>query len=276
MSQSTDVVFWRDAALPFVELRKVADGRRVCYAPHSHHEWSLGLITAGESTFVYGNAQHRVGANDLILINPETVHACNPIQGRAWGYLMLYIDTSWLTRLRYEAGLLREAQWQDISTAVLSEPRLTEGYRALAETLLNSQQSADIKHQALVNYLTDLMQQLATQPAKAEPVPEQFRRLASWLDQHAAEDVTLDDLCALSGLSAGHVIRGFRQYFHLTPHAYLINRRVQQGQASLRSGVQIATAALDAGFADQPHFQRTFKRLLATTPARYRQAGNKA
>ena len=114
MSQSTDVVFWRDAALPFVELRKVADGRRVCYAPHSHHEWSLGLITAGESTFVYGNAQHRVGANDLILINPETVHACNPIQGRAWGYLMLYIDTSWLTSLRYEAGLLREAQWQDI------------------------------------------------------------------------------------------------------------------------------------------------------------------
>jgi AraC-like DNA-binding protein len=56
----------------------------------------------------------------------------------------------------------------------------------------------------------------------------------------------------------------------MTPHAYLINRRIQYSRAQLRRGRQIADVALDAGFADQAHLQRTFKRLVAATPGQYR------
>ena len=52
----------------------------------------------------------------------------------------------------------------------------------------------------------------------------------------------------------------------MTPHAYLLNRRIQRSQHWLRQGVT-AEVALAAGFADQAHFQRTFKRQLAATPA---------
>ncbi|MNE94729.1 Transcriptional activator FeaR [compost metagenome] len=57
----------------------------------------------------------------------------------------------------------------------------------------------------------------------------------------------------------------------MTPHAYVINRRIQLGQSALRLGRPIAEVALESGFADQPHFQRMFKRLLAATPGQYRQ-----
>nr|WP_245904493.1 helix-turn-helix transcriptional regulator [Halomonas lactosivorans] len=66
-------------------------------------------------------------------------------------------------------------------------------------------------------------------------------------------------------------MRAFKQHFGFTPHAYLINRRIQLGQRDLKRGTPIAEAALNAGFADQPHFQRTFKRLVAATPNQYRQ-----
>jgi AraC-like DNA-binding protein len=56
----------------------------------------------------------------------------------------------------------------------------------------------------------------------------------------------------------------------MTPHAYLINRRIQYSRAQLRRGTPIAEVALDAGFADQAHLQRTFKRLVAATPGQYR------
>ncbi|WP_340148164.1 helix-turn-helix domain-containing protein [Billgrantia lactosivorans] len=95
--------------------------------------------------------------------------------------------------------------------------------------------------------------------------------MAAYLDAHASEEISLDDLCERSGYSPGHLIRAFKQHFGFTPHAYLINRRIQLGQRDLKRGTPIAEAALNAGFADQPHFQRTFKRLVAATPNQYRQ-----
>ena len=56
----------------------------------------------------------------------------------------------------------------------------------------------------------------------------------------------------------------------MTPHAFLINQRVQFARNQLRSGHLIADVALAAGFADQAHLQRTFKQHLAATPGQYR------
>ncbi len=264
-------VFWRDTRLPHVELRKVGDGRKVCYAPHSHTQWSMGAITGGQSTFQYRNDHFRVRAGDLVLMNPEWVHACNPIDNQPWAYLMLYVDTGWLTDLRYQAGLLPEPHWRDIATPTVCDPVWYERYCRMADCLLDGQRDLLDKQTEVVEFLSDLMHELAHQPEVREPkAPQALEALATYLDDHAAEEVSLDTLCEFSGYSAGHLIRAFRQYFGLTPHAYLVNRRVQLGRRELKNGTPIAEAALNAGFADQPHFQRAFKRLMAATPNQYR------
>lgn len=264
-------LFWRDARIPHVELRKVGDGRKVCYDPHSHTQWSIGAITGGKSTFQYRNDRYRVRAGDLVLMNPGWVHACNPIDNQPWAYLMLYVDADWLTDLRFRAGLLQEPLWQDISTATISETIWYERYCHMAECLLDPRSDLLEKQTEVVEFLSDLMQKLAEQPVAAESrAPDTLSALAHYLDHHAAEDVSLDTLCELSGYSPGHLIRAFKQYFGLTPHAYLVNRRVQLGRVDLKNGIPIAEAALNAGFADQPHFQRAFKRLMAATPNQYR------
>jgi AraC-like DNA-binding protein len=56
----------------------------------------------------------------------------------------------------------------------------------------------------------------------------------------------------------------------MTPHAFLVNQRIQFARERLRSGQLIADVALQAGFADQAHFQRAFKQHLAATPGQYR------
>lgn len=265
-------IFWRDARLPHVELRKVSDGRDVCYAPHSHTQWSIGAITGGESTYQYREDLFHVRAGDLVLMNPEWVHSCNPIDNQPWAYLMLYVDTGWLTDLRFRAGLLPAPHWQDIATATLSEPIWYRRYCRMAECLMDAQRDLLDKQTEVVEFLSDLMHELARQPVVQQPkAPDTLTELARYLDNHMAEDISLDTLCEISGYSAGHLIRAFRQYFGLTPHAYLLNRRIQLGRLELASGTPIAEAALNAGFADQPHFQRTFKRLMAATPNQYRQ-----
>lgn len=263
--------FWRDARLPHLELRAIADGRRVCYAPHSHEQWSLGAITAGESTFHYREAHHHVREGHLVLMNPGWVHACNPIDDRPWAYRMLYVETAWLTRLRQAAGLLDAPRWQDIPTAVIAAPEWYDGYRRMTDRLLDPHLPVAEKREGAQAYLTALMRHLADRPDAPSSIPSAtLREVAAFLDAHAAEAISLEALCARSGYSAGHLIRAFKRHFGLTPRAYLINRRVQLGQQALKRGAPIAEAALHAGFSDQPHFQRTFKRLVAATPDQYR------
>lgn len=264
-------LFWRDARMPHVELRKISNARQVCYAPHSHAHWSLGVVTAGRSTFCYRDATYQISAGDIVMMNPHWVHACNPIENQPWAYLMLYVDTEWLSELRYQLGLLNTPHWQDIATAVVTQPALYAGYCDMAACLLDEQREIDDKQAALIEYLANIMQVLAQQsPAALPQAPRALEQVAAYLRANCSADISLERLCEQSGYSAGHLIRAFKQHFGLTPHAYLINQRIQMGQQALKQGQPIVEAALNAGFNDQPHFQRTFKRLVAATPNQYR------
>lgn len=271
MSPSSSPLFWRDQRMPHVELRKISDARQVCYAPHSHVHWSLGAVTAGRSTFRYRDTTYQISAGDLVMMNPHWVHACNPIENQPWAYLMLYVDTAWLSNLRYQLGLLDAPDWQDIATAVLTQPELYAAYCDMASCLLDERQAIDDKQAVLTDYLSSFMPALAHAPPAALPeASSTLEQVAVYLRNNCTADISLESLCQQSGYSAGHLIRAFKQQYGLTPHAYLINQRIQMGQQALKQGQPIVEAALNAGFNDQPHFQRTFKRLVAATPNQYR------
>lgn len=263
-------LFWRDPALPHVELRVVSDGRQACYAPHSHAEWSIGAITDGESLFLRDDQASKVQAGCLVFVNPHQVHACNPVEGQPWGYQMLYLDAGWLGTLRQALGLAASSRWQDLAPDMLRAPEHFQAFLALADGLRDPARSCQTKDQQLRAFLSALLPRLAAAPARPD-LPASLHALADYLDRHCTEQPSLDALCQQAAMSPGHLIRSFKRYFTMTPHAYLINRRVQRGQQALRQGLPIAQAALEGGFADQPHFQRQFKRLLAATPRQYRQ-----
>lgn len=264
-------IFWRDARMPYVEVRRVEDGRKVHYAPHSHTQWSMGAITSGFSTFQYREDFYKISEGDLVFMNPHWVHACNPINNQPWSYYMMYVDAQWLTQLRIEQGLLDSPVWNDIATATLTEEHWFNGYVGLVKCLMNSKQSLLQKQSTLVEFLADLFLDLDdVSEAQVQTTPDVLHLVANTIREKAAEEISLEDLCVLSGYSQGYLIRSFKQYFGLTPHAYQVNARIQLGQQGLKQGKSISEAALDAGFSDQPHFQRTFKKLVAATPSQYR------
>ena len=81
---------------------------------------------------------------------------------------------------------------------------------------------------------------------------------------------TLAELAGVACLSPYHFIRVFARHTGLTPHAWLMQLRARKAGELLRQGAPIAQAAASAGFADQSHLNRTFKRLLGYTPGQFR------
>jgi AraC-like DNA-binding protein len=263
-------LFWRDDALPFIEARAIADGREVCYARHSHAHFSIGAITAGRSTYVHEQAQYEVAAGTVVLMNPGDVHACNPIDDQPWSYVMLYVETPWLTDLQHQSGFAAELEFRRFSDTHLSDAELFGKLMALYEVLVDDQLEALAKQSAAVEFFSDL--QLRLNPAD-QPVHEpnfKLERAAGFIREHCTEVLSLEAICAAAQLSPSYLIRAFKQRYGMTPHAFVVNQRIQFARERLRSGQLIADVALEAGFADQAHFQRAFKQHLAATPGQYR------
>jgi AraC-like DNA-binding protein len=262
--------FWRDPGLPFIEARNVADGRDLHYARHWHETHSVGVITGGRSTYVNGAHAEVVERGAVVVINPGDVHGCNPVGDAPWSYVMFYFDPAWLgqvqARLRGDAG----AAFRPYARPALRSPHLVAAGERLFSLLVDAGRSHADKAAAATGFVALLDSELAPLPAFDAAVTPKVECVARYIDAHFAEPLPLQELCERVQLSGSHLIRAFRQRFGVAPHEYQINRRIQHARARLREGADIAQVALDAGFADQAHFQRVFKRLTAATPGQYR------
>lgn len=81
---------------------------------------------------------------------------------------------------------------------------------------------------------------------------------------------SLEDMAASACMSKYHLVRAFRREAGLTPHQFQLQNRVRKGQRLLAGPATVAEAAAAAGFCDQSHFDRHFKRLVGLTPVDYK------
>ncbi|MFT2112563.1 AraC family transcriptional regulator [Marinomonas sp. 2405UD68-3] len=278
MTPSTHPLFWRDSSLPFVELRQVLVGQNVSYATHSHKEWSIGAILGGESEFLCAKRQYSVKCGDIVMMDPEVAHACNPLPDSPWAYYMIHIDVDWLVNVLHSTEIIKNKHFQPTNVDTLTSLTLYNGLIDLAQTLMHNtrQISNEEKEARLKTYLIELFQHLYGQETLStvkavanNSSTTTFLDIATYLDTHYLEDISIEQLSHQFNLSTSYLIRSFKQHFNMSPHAYRINQRVLHGQRALKSGLPITDVAHEVGFNDQAHFQRAFKQRVAATPKQY-------
>ena len=83
----------------------------------------------------------------------------------------------------------------------------------------------------------------------------------------------LAEMAAAARLSVSHFVRLFRRAAGVTPHQWVIARRLEQAMELLsQPDARVADVAEAAGFASPAHFVATFRQRLGVTPGAYRQA----
>jgi AraC family transcriptional regulator len=105
-----------------------------------------------------------------------------------------------------------------------------------------------------------------------DPTPPRWlARAEELLRESFAEHVTITELASAVGVHPVHLAREFRRFHHCTIGEYVRQLRVERACRQLnKTKAPLAAIAADAGFSDQSHFSRTFKRLIGMTPAEYR------
>jgi len=259
--------------MPHVESRRACDSR-ACYRPHSHPTWSIGAVDAGLSRFSADRVGIvPIGPGTLVFVPAGHVHACNPEPGAAWSYQMLHLDDRWVRRVLAMSVALREdAQVLSGTRVGLSYDPVRYARFCALNDLLFSTAPVATKDRALQAFLVEglvgtaaiepLTQAMQLAPGALVPVMQ--------ILQSAQVPVPLEELAAVAGMNRYRLIRVFRAATGMTPHAWWLNDRINQGRLHLQAGRTIAEIAHGLGFSDQSHFQRMFKAHAGVTPGSYR------
>jgi AraC-like DNA-binding protein len=101
--------------------------------------------------------------------------------------------------------------------------------------------------------------------------PGAMRRVREYVEVHLGKSIDLSMLAGVAGLSVHHFARQFKQSAGVTPHVYLMQKRVERAQEMLvRTDLPLAEIASVVGFFDQGHLARHFRHMLGTTPREFR------
>jgi AraC-like DNA-binding protein len=107
----------------------------------------------------------------------------------------------------------------------------------------------------------------AIKKPEAAPDSKKFNKAVDFIRGNFAENFSLGTLAAAADSSPFHLIRLFRRQSGLTPFNYLRSVRVERAKQFISASCSLTEVALRAGFYDQSHFIRSFKRHTGFLPS---------
>lgn len=107
-------------------------------------------------------------------------------------------------------------------------------------------------------------------PARGGLAAWQRRLVASYIEEHLSERISLGTLARLVRLSPYHFSRAFKQSFGMPPHRYHTYRRIERAKVLLqRHALSVTDIGLSLGFSETSSFTTTFRKITGLTPSRY-------
>jgi AraC family transcriptional regulator len=142
---------------------------------------------------------------------------------------------------------------------------------------------AGLGHRAYVNALSIVLvhelMRINDGPVHAGPVMRgglagwQQKRIAEFIEEHVADDISLAQLAELARLSPYHFARAFKQSFGVPPHRYHTGRRVERAKTLLaKPDLSVTEIGLAVGFSETSSFSAAFRKLTGTTPTTFRRS----
>jgi AraC-like DNA-binding protein len=233
------------------------------FSPHSHDTYAIGITLSGIQTFNFRGKRWYCLPGQCHILHPDEKHDGGAGTDEGFSYRIIYIDPA----------LVQEALPGNplpfVGHPVVDATRLPEG---CATDLWDM--DGDIDDVARIELLTGVVNLLVTASLdiakKSAPLAlSRLSRVRDLIATSPAERRSMDELERVSGLDRWTLARQFRAAFGTSPSRFRTLRQLDQVRRSIKCGVSLGEAALEAGFADQSHMSRQFKLAYGFTPARW-------
>jgi AraC-like DNA-binding protein len=249
-------------------VEAVTASTRHVFPRHTHDQFGIGVIHQGAHRSASGRGMVEAGAGDIITVNPGEVHDGAPIgdHGRSWR--ILYFDPAVIAAAVADMSEGRTGAFEFAHPVIAGGP-LVSRFNALFVAMTRGGPAAALLSEEMLFILFSC---LRPKPGRESAVPDTIGAARRLIDDDPAASLTLARLAQESGLSKFQLLRAFCKATGLTPHAYLMQRRIALARRLIARRTPLAEAAHAAGFADQSHMTRVFVRKYGVSPRLYAQA----
>ena len=233
------------------------------FQAHRHDTYAIGVTTAGVQTFHYRGSSRVCLPGQLHVLHPDETHDGAAGTDEGFGYRILYIAPELVH------GALAGRALPFVANPV---QELTPAARPIASLLVDIDEPiSELTCTDIAVVVADGLLSLSGRPV-GRPVRIDIRAVTvvrDYLDAHAREQTPASTLEGVAGIDRYTITRHFRRAFGTSPDRYRMLRRLALARAVVERGQPLAQAAADAGFADQSHMTRQFKRTYGLTPGHW-------
>lgn len=264
--KKTFTKIFKDKQLPFLELRYSNSNKH--YKKHFHDTFSLGINEQGLSIYTNNDKAYTLDdSSGLSIVNPYAVHSCNSCTEVLNIYYMLYLDVSWCRDIQKSIDD-RAIDFVNLPVDILEDKNFYDEYLDLCKFLFSDSYILD-KEDMVIDFFVKFFS-LYLHKSEVPNISEEFDEIVSYLQENYKENISIEELSKLFNLNTFYIIRLFKSKINLTPHAFMINLKINKAKELLQNGYSIVDTALECGFFDQSHFHRNFTKIVATTPKEYK------
>jgi AraC-like DNA-binding protein len=234
-----------------------------------HREWIIALATPngggpGMLLAVDGQQQRIVGADRYA---QSMLSGCNVNLGKSLTLWAFFEKDGALFRKGnvgdIHAGLVAIGD-AEIWTAVVTPPVSAALHQYIPEY-------ASLHSRPRLDSISHFRRPAPPASSVGGLTPRALRRVREYIEEHMVENIELETLAQIAGLSKWHFARAFKQSVGTPPHFYLLQRRLEQAKRLLaQTDLPLAQIALKSGFGDQSHFSRRFRMFIGVTPRSFR------
>ncbi|RII15839.1 Bifunctional transcriptional activator/DNA repair enzyme AdaA [Streptomyces sp. YIM 130001] len=259
MAAGQEIKAWRPPVSGVVEVFH-ARFTEHAYPMHVHDTWTLLIVDSGAVRYDLAG-EHITPHDTVTLLPPHVPHNGSPATEGGFRKRVVYLDES-----RLDARFIGPAA----DRPDLADPLLRRHVSRLHGALARPGDELEAESRLVLigdRLRGHLRPRLTTgAPPAGPPLARALREL---LDARVAEGLTLDEAARLLHAHPSHLVRAFSGAYGIAPHQYLMSRRVDRARRLLLDGMPSGRAAVAAGFFDQAHFTRHFKRTVGVTPGRF-------
>jgi AraC-like DNA-binding protein len=233
------------------------------YPMHTHEAWTLLIVDDGMIRYDLHRHEHGAPHQAVTLLPPRVPHNGRAATSSGFHKRVVYLDLSHLP-----ADLIGRA----VDRPVLFDPLLRQRINQLHQAL--EEPGSELEAESRLAFVAERLQQhlgaaANGTPEAGPPRPDLAHQLRELIDAGFRDKVTLSQASEAIHAHPAHLVRMFSREFGISPHQYLTGRRVDLARRLLLDGVPPSAAAATVGFFDQSHLNRSFRRLLGTSPGRY-------
>lgn len=235
---------------------------------HVHEDYTISVIKDGVMDAFMKGKMVQVHNLNIAMLNPDEVHSNASEPTKDYKHFSLYFSKEYVNKLR-DMGLskqevvFKDSTLNDVCLAQKLIHLIEQDEKGLISRLdFESKLVSYVNELILKNTSTKNLEKLTSHEIMIE-------RAKEYMNDNYSLDLSLEDIAKELDISKYHFLRLFKEKTFISPHAYLMARRVEKARESLQGGKKIIQSAYESGFHDQSHLNRRFKSVFGITPKEY-------